>query len=85
MVSDTKYFPIHFSSFFRGQGAQIVRNESYFSYAAVTSDASQRRIRTFYKTIRFDPLIYFMGIMFFDTAVYAGVPHVSAETRMPVP
>jgi hypothetical protein len=36
----------------RRQGAQILRNEEYLWYAAVTKDAAQRSIRTFYEAIR---------------------------------
>jgi len=35
-----------------GQGAQILRNEAYLRYAAVTKDAAERRSWTFYKAIR---------------------------------
>jgi hypothetical protein len=34
-----------------GQGAQILRNETYLWYAAVTKDAAQRRSWTFYEAI----------------------------------
>jgi len=34
-----------------GQGAQILRNEAYSRYAAVTKDAAERRSWTFYKAI----------------------------------
>ncbi|MEA3471578.1 MAG: hypothetical protein U9R24_07660, partial [Thermodesulfobacteriota bacterium] len=33
------------------QGAQVLRNEAYLPYAAVTKDAAQRRSWTFYKAI----------------------------------
>ena len=35
----------------RRQGAPILRNEAYFSYAAVTKDAAQRSIRAFYEAV----------------------------------
>jgi len=35
------------------QGAQILRNEAYLQYAAVTKDAAQRRSWTFYEAIKF--------------------------------
>jgi len=38
----------------RGQGAQILRNEAYLSYAAVTKDAAQRSIRTFYEAVNLE-------------------------------
>jgi hypothetical protein len=38
----------------RRQGAQILRNEAYLSYAAVTKDAAQRSIRTFYEAINIE-------------------------------
>jgi len=34
------------------QGAQILRNEAYLQYAAVTKDAAQRRSWTFYEAIK---------------------------------
>jgi len=34
------------------QGAQIMRNEAYIRYAAVTKDAAERRSWTFYKAIK---------------------------------
>jgi hypothetical protein len=34
----------------RRQGAQILRNEAYLSYVAVTKDAAQRRIRIFLRS-----------------------------------
>jgi len=34
------------------QGAQILRNEAYVWYAAVTRDAAQRRSWTFYEAIK---------------------------------
>jgi hypothetical protein len=37
-----------------GQGAQILRNEVYLRYAAVTKDAVQRRSWTFYEAINFE-------------------------------
>jgi hypothetical protein len=37
----------------RRQGAQILRNEAYFMYAAMTKDAAQRSIRTFYEDVIF--------------------------------
>jgi len=37
----------------RRQGAQVLRNEAYLSYAAVTKDAAQRSIRTFYEAVMF--------------------------------
>jgi len=33
------------------QGTQILRNEAYLWYAAMTRDAAQRRSWTFYKTV----------------------------------
>ncbi|MFB0505859.1 MAG: hypothetical protein ACETWT_03920, partial [Thermodesulfobacteriota bacterium] len=33
------------------QGAQILRNEAYLQYAAMTKDAAQRRSWTFYEAI----------------------------------
>jgi len=36
------------------QGAQILRNEAYLQYAAVTKDAAQRRSWTFYEAIIHD-------------------------------
>ena len=38
------------------QGAQILRNEVYLQYAAVTKDAAQRRSWTFYEAINLVPL-----------------------------
>ncbi|MEA2013739.1 MAG: enoyl-CoA hydratase-related protein, partial [Thermodesulfobacteriota bacterium] len=35
----------------QGQGAQILRNEEYLRYTAVTKDAAERRSWTFYKAI----------------------------------
>ncbi len=35
------------------QDAQILRNEAYLQYAAVTKDAAQRRSWTFYEAIKF--------------------------------
>jgi len=34
------------------QGAQILRNEAYLQYAAVTKGAEQRRSWTFYEAIK---------------------------------
>jgi hypothetical protein len=34
------------------QGAQILRNESYLLYVAMTKDAAQRRSWTFYEAIK---------------------------------
>ncbi len=36
------------------QGAQILRNEAYFSYAAMTKDETQRRRWTFYEAVKFE-------------------------------
>ncbi len=36
------------------QGAQILRNEAYLYYAAVTKDAAQRRSWTFYKAVKIE-------------------------------
>ena len=41
-----------------GQGAQILRNESYIRYVAVTKDAAQRRSWTFNKTINVWAIIF---------------------------
>jgi len=38
------------------QGAQILRNEAYLRYAAVTKDAAERRSWTFYKAIKIKAL-----------------------------
>ena len=35
------------------QGAQILRNEVYLRYSAMTKDAAERRSWTFYKAIMF--------------------------------
>jgi hypothetical protein len=35
----------------RRQGAQILRNEAYLAYAAMTKDVAQRSIRTFYVVV----------------------------------
>jgi len=35
----------------RRQGAQILRNEEYLPYAAMTKDLAQRSIRTFYEVV----------------------------------
>jgi hypothetical protein len=35
----------------RRQGAQILKNEAYLSYAAMTKDEAQRSIRTFYEAV----------------------------------
>ena len=37
------------------QGSQILRNEEYLRYAAVTKDAAQRRSLTFYEAIILNP------------------------------
>ncbi len=34
------------------QGAQILRNDEYLEYAAMTKDAAQRRSRTFYEVVK---------------------------------
>jgi hypothetical protein len=36
------------------QGAQILRNEAYLQYAAVTKDAAQRRSWTFYEAVKIE-------------------------------
>jgi len=33
---------------------QVLRNEAYFSYVAVTKDAAQRSIRTFYEAVIYE-------------------------------
>ena len=38
----------------RRQGAQIIRNEAYLAYAAMTNDEVQRSIRTFYEAVSLD-------------------------------
>jgi hypothetical protein len=40
------------------QGAQILRNEAYIWYAAVTKDAAQRRSWTFYEAVKIDGLVF---------------------------
>jgi len=35
-----------------GQGAQIMRNETYLRYVAVTKDAAEHRSWTFYKAVK---------------------------------
>jgi hypothetical protein len=35
----------------RRQGAQILKDEAYMAYAAMTKDAAQRSIRTFYAVV----------------------------------
>ncbi|PIP08214.1 MAG: hypothetical protein COX52_01065 [Syntrophobacterales bacterium CG23_combo_of_CG06-09_8_20_14_all_48_27] len=35
----------------RRQGAQILRNEAYLPYAAMTEDLAQHSIRTFYEVV----------------------------------
>jgi len=35
------------------QGAQVLRNEMYLWYIAVTKDAAERRSWTFYKAVKF--------------------------------
>jgi hypothetical protein len=37
---------------FKIKASQILRNEAYLSYAAVTRDAAQRRYWTFYEAIQ---------------------------------
>ena len=39
------------------QGAQILRNEAYFSYAAMTKDEVQHRRWTFYEAVNLDRLV----------------------------
>ena len=39
------------------QGAQILRNEAYLRYAAVTKGAAQRSSWTFYEAIKLDDFI----------------------------
>ncbi len=36
------------------QGVQILRNEAYFKYAAITKNEAQHRRGTFYETINID-------------------------------
>ena len=36
------------------QGAQILRNEAYLQYAAMTKDAAQHRSWTFYEAVKLD-------------------------------
>ncbi len=38
------------------QGARRLRNEAYFSYAAMTKDEAQRRRWTFYEAVRLDQI-----------------------------
>jgi hypothetical protein len=42
-----------------GMRSRSLRNEAYFAYAAVTKDAAQRRIRTFYGAVRSNTRSYY--------------------------
>ncbi len=77
----------------RRQGAQIMRNEAYSSYAAMTKDAAQRSIRTFYEAVMLKAPMFRMAGLFclilflasMSDPVYAKYPEPGKSIEFIVP